>query len=341
MENDKVGIIGDGFIGKLIAQSLLMKGITPNFVGNSKIISYKDLSFKERKVVAANENNYREAFSTVGVVFNCMSTKDDGAKAHSLNMIMVREQNGILIGSEKGSWGNYGYEQKKYIKQFGYSAVVGGSSLLLDYINTYFSQNVNVIRCVLNGSTNLIMFLMGEGYQFENAVTVSDYLGCIEPDHEEPKAILNGEVVGDAMKKIAALHSIVGLNPQLNLTARELEQVAQPLTDDCLKELQANPNLYRFMVSFERYGTEAERTNHQGAIAILDYKAQGDFRIIAAFERVNREPFSQLVLPSVNNGVVFNDNGVVYPGRIGAEGAGPYTIGALMHDFRRLCLLNI
>lgn len=331
----KAGIIGKGFIGQGVWRSCLERGWDVKFIHKTEYIELYENGILESNTRIKNDI-FEKALSKVDVVFLCTPTLDDGniGKNYIISAIKAGK---IIVIAEKGSWGNYGEEIFPHKDSIGSSAVVGGSSMILPYLSTNLPPDFKILRLIINGTCNYILFMMSLGYNFETATKITKKpLGYAEPGNKNPLELLNGEICGDVSMKISALHNLQQLNPGSFLKAKDIETI--PITPSEFEKIEDHPKKYRYIVSITRQTSPDTAPLLTDTISVIDFNF-GNFRFHAGFENVLNEPFSKLILPGVNNGVLINDTGNIFPennGEPGAPGAGIKTVDAMMHDAHRL-----
>ena len=333
----KVGIIGKGFIGPGVWRACLEIGWDVKFISKTRYIELYNNGILECNT-RIKGNIFEKALSGVDIVFLCIPTLDDGNIAKNYIILAIKAGK-IIVIAEKGSWGNCGEKIFPHKDKIGSSAVVGGSSMILPYLITNLPHDFKVMRLVINGTCNYILFMMSLDYSFETATKIAKTLGYAEPNNDDPLQILNGEICGDVSMKITALHNRLQLNPGSFLKAKDIETT--PITPSEFEKIKDHPEKYRYIVSIERLSSPYATQEHDNAISVMDFKF-GAFRIRACFEDILNEPFSKLILPSVNNGVLINDTGNIFPtnnGEPGAPGAGIKTVDAMMRDAKKLLKL--
>lgn len=265
-----------------------------------------------------------------------ISTRDTGEA--ELEYIQPSLDDGIpVITSAKGALAYHADKLKPRLKSIGFSATVGGGTMMLEYLrNRQLGNQPTTIEMVVNGTLNYIFYEMS-GHKDWLLMTCHEMVrkGCTEPGEGTPLDIINRELL-DAHKKIFVVLNTVLSKDQL-MTPHELNPLQ--LTAQDLAQLGNREERYRFIVSFTNYETKCHQEFFGEPMVFCDiggWYMNAGFRKVTVFER-------EWLPAGVNNGLQLSEgyNGCNGVYRLEGPGAGPEpTVSAMIADLKRLCKID-
>ncbi len=309
----KVGIIGTGGIAQYLKGRLEKHGIEVCFnFGRGGKNQFSELM----------ANNKPDA------VFLTISTLDKGEAARDYILDCV-EHDIPIITCEKGSLSYHADMLKPYISLIGFSAAVGGGTLMLPYAAMRPLSYVDdfTIQAVLNGTLNYVFDEFGNGVPLGQACEQALNLGYAEPGSDNPVDLINGELKDVSMKVCVYFNTILGRNVFLN-----------PDKLGILKFLPADVRLlseegvdYRMAASFSK---QRNSIKHLGKS--LEHEIEA-WHITAGFR-----PVSSWMPNGVGNALYITEGDLGSGGQYSLQGPGAGhepTTTAMLSDFCRLCKL--
>lgn len=310
----KVLIIGAGKIGKHLWHRLLAGS--------------HDVSFIHRNT--AGDPRSEIARTKPDAVFLAISTLDNGEAA--LSYITTCLKLGIpVITCEKGALAYHADKLIPHLDQIGWSATVGGGTMLGPYLRGRNPRNQKVaISAVLNATLNFIFDEVRRGGRtLGEACVEAMRLGYAEPGSNGPLDLIHGEIE-DVERKACVLFN----------TCIAKDMFMKPegfikFNQESLEKMSGNAANYRMLVHLSNYPVESTML-FEGAfgIEIDGWNISGGFEILDG----NHERFSWLP-GGVGNAIQIVEGDLGAGGKFRLEGPGAgaeATTGAMLNDFERL-----
>jgi len=269
--NNKVAIIGAGSIAKVLKRRLRENGYVITSHVSRKGYLVDGLFIKW----SATESQICEEILSKrpSIVFLAISTLDNGVSAANYIRFFAGKNIPVVL-CEKGSLAYHAKKISPFFKNIGFSAVVGGGTQMLGYLQGRHPRRRLVeISAVVNGTLNFI-FDSNDGSLGERCGE-AQRLGYAEPGAESVLSLINGELKDVTMKACCIFN--VALREFSFLTPEELGFIL--LTEEELKELGRKTG-YRVVVSFSNYNVPVEHAFFKRKFnALADgWYIQGGFR---------------------------------------------------------------
>ena len=310
----RVGIIGAGKIATHLAARLRSK-------------EHEVCFLLGRSMVQRPLNQVLEEVNP-DAVFLAISTRDTGEAAR--DYILACLDAGVpVITCEKGALAYHAELLKPHINCIGYSASVGGGTMLLRYLQgRHLTDEPVEIHAVLNGSLNFIFDALGRGRSLGEACEEARRLEIIEPGATDPLAIINGELKDVSMKACVLFNTSLVREQCISP-----DQFVPPvLTEEDLRELSEEEPGYRLLIHFSNQSPmkDPDLEKHVWSSEINRWHITGAFRRSA----------SSWVPRGKGNAIH------IIEGRLGGGGiytlSGPGaglepTTSAMLADFKELC----
>jgi len=230
MDKKTVAIVGNGSIAKHLAGRLEERG-------------FKVIFFLRKYLIRSSFENFLEHNNPIAV-FLAISTKDKGeaARDYILDCIIA---NTPVITCEKGSLSYHAHEFKNNLNWIGFSAAVGGGTMMLKYLrDRHFGDQVVEIKAILNGTLNFICDEISRGRSMGQACRDVVRLKYAEPGVTDNLSLINGEWKDLIMKTCVFFNTIFGKHQFINPTMFR----GGKLTEKDLEKMSSGD--YRFIVSF-------------------------------------------------------------------------------------------
>jgi hypothetical protein len=234
-----VGIIGGGGIARNLETRIKKKDWKISWIGGRS--SLPPLA---------------ERLKGVDLVFNAMSTLDDGAAAYGENLAFVSRDIPVVT-CEKGSWAAYGRHLWQWRHLIDANAACGGGSELMRYVASLALTRV-LIEVVLNASLN---FLFSYSGSIDEACVAAQERHLLEPGEGSVLARINSELF-DAMLKACVFVALVLSEGKDFLTP---QMCGRPLlSEEELAAMLLERSRYRYVVSFTDYENGFGPQRHPG-----------------------------------------------------------------------------
>ncbi len=314
MKGKRVGIIGRGKIGSSLYEKFTGLGATIAFYyGRSEEVLFAS---------TLRENG-------IDGVFLAIPTTDKGISA--ARYIETSVNAGIPIFTcEKGALAYHAHKFKKRLPEFGYSAAVGGGTMILPYLTQRMrggKQEVT-IRGVMNGTLNYIFDQVSRGVTLGAASSEAERLGFAEPGATNVLSLINGELA-DVSMKACVLHN-VALSHEEVITPDVLD--TSYLSDEELEAIGEPGSGYRLVISF----TKRLKKEDSDAIHVFSHATGEGWYIQGQFVRANGSSRYAWLPVGVENVLVVEEGKLGIDGRYrlygDGAGAGP-TTSAMINEF--------
>lgn len=228
-----------------------------------------------------------------------------------------------IITREKDVLAYYFKELKPILCWIGYSATLGGSTQILEYIQGRFWDDQSVqIYAVLSSSLNFFFEEIAKGRTLEQAYEDAVILEIAEPEEKDPLSFVNRELQ-DLYTKASVLYNS-SLSKGCFITPDAFK--VRDLKNDDLKKITEGVEQYRFIVSF------------------LNHKKNdiAGWSIKVAPHKINNNQFYDWLPKGFNNAayIIEIEDEVSDEFVLSGPGSGiKSTTSAMLADFKRLCNL--
>ena len=265
-------------------------------------------------------------------VFVAISTLDRGEAARDYILKAMAQYFKVVL-CEKGALSSFGETLWGHLSQIGFSAAVGGGTLLLPYIKSRRPNSQRMeIHAVLNGTLHYVFDEMRRGRSLAEACGEASKLGYAEPGADGPLSLINGELVDVVRKACVFFNTTLArrefLTPDilgsLTQTAQGVERLSRAGGDCC------------FVVSFSN-SPSAEKPAFVGegfVVEVEGWVVSGGFREVGNLSEFNWLP------GGVGNAVHIAEGELGAGGKytLSGPGAGPEaTTSAMLDDYHQLC----
>lgn len=331
----RVGIFGRGNIGGPLAKLVSANKLDLRFTSDRNGIYGRSNDF------VCHSRLIGDFLSEVEIACLAISTQDDGTIAAGLIEYIISTFGIPVVTCEKGAIGNHFSRIKEFVGQIGFSAVVGGGSLLLHHAKKNMrGGHVDEIHGIFNGTLNFILNGIAVGRAPGQVLSEAIALKYAEPSnganhgvHRSLYDTIRVESQNDVPLKVAAFWNIVMGQPIIQSTDFTMNQ----MTDTQLAQVLGQASRYRFIVSI-MCGEEHEndpRFCHR--YCVFSYKADGWFIWAGWQEIASYFAFEKLAYAAagVDNGVIIfkGDAGENGLNLCTGPGAGPgATTHAMLED---------
>ena len=324
----KVGVIGAGNIGTALIRRIRdLDGTIPWIAENDGIYNLDAAGFNK----IGGPEAFNDFLPTANLVFLAIPTLEGGKVAHDYLQHCIR-CNIPVITCEKGAFSQFFPELEPHLDRIGFSAVVGGGTMLLRCLRQRLPLQEPRIFAVLNGTLNYLLDQVAHGESIDEAVRGAQRLGYAEPGADNPLDVVNAEATGDVPKKAAILFNCANLT-LTRVRAGEIQ--ASPIDEPTLRRLVHTAGYRRYIVSITPEG-DNDNDVIGGFQHIVDgWCIRGGFRAI-----IGNPTLERLRLPGVNNGLLICEGPLGRYGEYSLQGpgAGPdATAEAMLKDAMRLC----